>query len=207
MRKYMIMALLVLTALPAAAGGQKKESSPYKHEINVSWGWNPEEAMWQTFDFCRTGNNGVDYIYSNYISSKLCTGLISVDYNIQFKRWFALGAQLNAVAFYSTEMSSITDSVVSRYTDYAMSLLPYARFTYINRKNVKLYSSLGIGLGYFHDERPVETDYSSDRPDFMGIAAQFVPVGIMVGNRVYGMAELGTGTEYRGIRFGIGFRF
>ncbi len=207
MRKYLIAALLIIIALPSTAQEKKKESSPFKHEINVSWGWGPEEIQWEFYDFCKSGNNGLDFMYGNYIGSKKATGLISVDYNIQFKRWFALGVQANAFAISNTEISSITEKAVSKYTDYFISALPYARFTYLNRKYVKLYSSIGVGLGFYHDAKPIDTDYTSERINYMRPCGQFVPIGIMVGNKVYGMAELGTGTEYNGFRIGVGFRF
>ncbi len=207
MKRYIFIALLALTVLPSTARENRKASSPYRHEVNVSWGWNVDEISWRLYDFSASGNNGMDYIYNNYIGSKKTTGLISADYNIQLKRWFALGAQVNAVAIQMTEMSSITESKVSDFTDYAVTLLPYARFTYLNREYLKLYSSVGLGLGLYHDETPKDIEYTPEKRNSMGLCAQFVPFGIMVGKKVYAMAELGTGTEYVGFRAGLGFRF
>ncbi len=199
------MALLIFMALPSVA--EKKKSSPYRHEINVSWGYSPETSVWELYDIDLRGSDGLDYIYGSYIGRKVTTGLMSVDWNVQFRRWFALGTQFNAHAILNTEVSPLKESEVNRFTDYSLSLLPYARFTYVNREYIKLYSSVGLGLSFYHDAAPDEVGYKRETDNYMGISAQFVPFGIMVGKKVYGMFELGTGTEYQGFRAGIGFRF
>ncbi len=193
-----------MAVLPSFAEKKQKEHSPYKYEVNVSWGYMPFIAS--NYDHYRYGSaNSLANIYGNYTGKSVTTGLISADFNIHFKWWFALGTQLNTAVIKNAEMSAITGEKVDSFHDYTISALVYARFTYLNRKYVKLYSSVGAGLGYTYSGAP---EKGSDSPmDLTFPRGQLVPIGITAGDRVYGMAELGFGTEYTGFRVGIGYRF
>ncbi len=207
MRKILIAALLLMTVFPLAAEkrGEAGKACPYKYEVNLAWGYVPSYTHDETMDMVNSGNTGLDNIYSNYLSRR-SSGLMSADFNIQFKRWFALGLQFNAVVMPNTEYSSITGNVVSKFTDFELSFLPYARFTYLNRELVKLYSSIGLGLRLDHDEKPSENIYN-EIYNYGMACLQFVPIGVTVGKKVYGLFELGIGSEYNGCRFGVGYRF
>ncbi len=205
MRKILLTAMLILIALPSFAGKKERKSSPYRYEVNIAWGYTPAIAISALEDHDPYGSAGLDKVYGNYISRSVTTGLMSADFNIQFKRWFALGVQFNAVAITNTENSGITCMEIGKFTDYAISLLPYARFTYLNNEMVKLYSSVGLGIGINHDANPASHERRSS--DEVWPRFQLIPFGITVGKRVYGLAEIGLGTEYMGYRFGIGYRF
>ncbi len=207
MRKILIICLLLMVVIPSEAKGKKepKAACPYKYEFNIAWGYVPGYTHDETRDMVSSGNTGLDHIYGNYLARK-SSGLMSADFNIQFKRWFALGLQLNAVVMPGREYSPITENVVGKYTDFEISFLPYARFTYLNRELVKLYSSIGLGLRMDHDEAPSENVYN-DPGNYWMPCLQFVPVGVTVGKKVYGLFELGMGSEYMGCRFGVGYRF
>ncbi len=206
MRKILLTAMLILIAFPSIAGNKERKSpSPYKYEVDIAWGYTPALAISSLEDYGFYVNGGLDHIYGNYISRSVTSGLMSADFNIQFKRWFALGVQFNAVVITNTENSGITDKVIGKFTDYSMSLLPYARFTYMNSEMVKLYSSVGLGIGIYHNVNP--SGYETRSSEEIWPCFQLVPFGITVGKRVYGLAEIGLGTEYMGYRFGIGYRF
>lgn len=70
------------------------------------------------------------------------------------------------------------------------------RCNYLNRPKVKLYGSLEAGVLLSAGES-------------LGIApdVQLNPIGVEFGSRVFGMAELGVGMNYTGLRLGLGFRF
>ncbi len=205
MKKAFLMAVLVLLALPSIAGNKEKRPSPYRYEANIAWGYTPNFSITSFDDYAYFSYNTLDYMYRNYIGRKVTTGLISADFNIQYKKWFALGIQLNAVAITNTEMSAITKKASGKFTEYSLSLLPYARFTYMNREFVKLYSAVGAGLSFNHDVLP--QGYAADSRNNMSARFQLVPFGVMAGRRFYGLAELGLGTEYMGFRIGAGYRF
>ncbi len=199
------MAVLVLVAVSAAAGNRERKPSPYKYEVNVAWGAMPLDISSSWGDYYYYGNNNLDYIYGNYRGKQVTSGVISADFNIQYRKWFALGVQFNTVVISNTEMSPIEGRAVGKYSDYSLSLLPYARFTYRNREFVKVYSAIGAGLGFAHEGAP--QDRADDVENRIVGRIQFIPVGFTVGRRIYGMGEIGLGTEFMGIRLGIGYRF
>ena len=93
--------------------------------------------------------------------------------------------------------SSQTDIKLRRENGWTATVLPQARFNWIKKEVVKVYSSVGAG---------VRAGSFDERADIL-IAGQLVPIGINVGNKVFGFAELGIGTVYIGGMFGIGYRF
>ena len=73
---------------------------------------------------------------------------------------------------------------------------------------VRLYSYAGIGISFNH--------YSNDSVGYPGkgrkyhdlmFAGQVTPIGVTVGKSIFGFAELGLGTCFSGIAFGVGYRF
>ncbi len=205
MRKILLTAALVLAVLPSLAQDRDYKKSPYKYEVNIGWGYTPAYTISELEGYRSDGNGGLDHIYGNYVGRTVTTGLMSADLNIQYRKWFALGIQINAVAITNTEMSAITQTAVRKFTDYAVSVLPYARFTYINRECLKMYTSVGAGIGFNHDA-DLQSSYNGAF-NYVRAGFQFVPIGIMVGKRIYGMAEAGLGTEFIGYKIGIGYRF
>ena len=100
-------------------------------------------------------------------------------------------------AIWKDVYSCQTDKKLGRENGWTATVMPQARFSWVRKEIVKLYSSVGVGV------RAGEFD---GRDDAL-IAAQLVPIGINVGGRVFGFAELGFGTLYVGGMFGVGYRF
>ncbi len=208
MKRLPLIALVLMLALPAAAREERGKSQPsqYKHEINVSWGMIPGNESSGYSSYVTNYEAGLDKIYNNYMGPCTTSGLISADYNIQFRRHFALGIQMNGSVRTSTEISSIKEEVAAKYSMFNISALVYARFTYINRPMFKMYTSFGLGVRYTSKGRPDEIRITNPFPG-ASAAYQFVPYGFMIGNRIYGLAEMGIGGEFNGVRVGIGYRF
>jgi len=79
------------------------------------------------------------------------------------------------------------------------SLIPVTlegRCNYLNKPDVKLYGSLEAGVLL-----SLGSEFSVV-PDI-----QLNPIGVEFGHRFFGLAELGIGMNYTGIRGGIGYRF
>ncbi len=208
MKRYFLMVLLLMTALPLMAWEKKERpaDSPYKHEFNVAWGMMPGNEAFGYYSYFTNYEGGLDNIYGNYMDDCITSGVISADYNIQFKRWFALGTQINGSVTSHTEMSSITGKEVAGYKSFAVSALAYARITYMNREYVKIYSAFGLGVRYSQHGDPSEIHYSFPTSGFE-TAYQIVPYGITIGKKIYGMLECCVGSETSGLRFGVGYRF
>ena len=84
-----------------------------------------------------------------------------------------------------------------------MSILPSIRFQYLDRPVVGLYSGVSVGVLF-----AIESDYLDPKPRFDAVlpAFQLTALGVRVGNRVYGTAEIGVG--HKGfVNIGVGARF
>lgn len=205
------MPLIAAFPLFAAASSWQDGDRPYRYEVNLSWGGFPmlDALNFSGYDFLSVPDEvpctprSLADIYADYTGPSYSTGVISADFNIQFKKWFALGLQANFDGIWSSLHSSDTGERLGNCSGVAFSFLPYARFTYLNRPVVKLYSAVGLGIGAGYRK----FDNNDWEETLVYPAFQVTPIGIMVGRRVYGLFELGAGTVYVGCRAGIGVRF
>lgn len=85
-------------------------------------------------------------------------------------------------------------------------LVPTVRFTYLNRPIVRLYSSIGVGVGFCRERtRNVDGHIEANRNEHF-CPAEVTILGVSVGRRLFGFAELSTGSM--GVcSAGIGYKF
>ncbi len=205
-----MIAMVVLMTLPSIAGERKKKaiSLPYRHDLSVTWGMLPSYESMDFMSFHSSSyEGGLDNIYNNYMDKCLTSGVISLDYNIQLRKWLAVGVRMTGAWSRHTEMSSITGKAVSTYDNYSIGSLAYVKFTYFRRDWISMYSSIGLlGLKYTSIGAPKDfrTVYEYKN---MTNSYQIAPLGLTVGKKLYGMAEMTFGSECFGVRMGVGYRF
>ena len=185
---------------------------PYRYEVNIGWAGYPgssalsdcfSDLFYDRYVNSTSPSGSMGDIYADYAGPLYSTGNIAAEFNIQFKKWFALGLQANFDGLWATAFSSETGERMGNCGGIVFSFLPYARFTYLNRPVVKLYSAVGLGVGVGYRKY----DFSGFDSTIVYPSFQMTPIGIMVGKRLYGLFELGIGTVYFGCRAGIGYRF
>ena len=179
--------LLLLTASTASA----QEFVP-QHELRLSVGCVPiNHDYFTTYDFI--GNpllrHGATYT----------AGLWSLSYGYRFNKWFDLSVAVSYYGEYSAVYSNLDNSKIHPDNMHAISILPVARFTWLNRKWVRMYSSLALGA-YIEVEQGART-YTERY-----VGGQLTPVGITVGKSLFGFAEIGIGTQGLAT-IGLGYRF
>ena len=179
--------LLLLTASTASA----QEFVP-QHELRLSVGCVPiNHDYFTTYDFI--GNpllrHGATYT----------AGLWSLSYGYRFNKWFDLSVAVSYYGEYSAVYSNLDNSKIHPDNMHAISILPVARFTWLNRKWVRMYSSLALGA---HIE--VEQGTRTYTEGYVG--GQLTPIGITVGRSLFGFAEIGLGTQGLAT-IGLGYRF
>jgi len=95
-------------------------------------------------------------------------------------------------------------------TTHCISGLMCINFTYVNKKNVQVYSGTGLGMRYRitkENDTPVDGEETIDRIFHSTVSGFITPIGVHVGNdRVFGLAEVSLGTEAI-ISVGIGGHF
>ena len=127
----------------------------------------------------------------------------SLDYGYRVNDWLSIGGSLAWTAgicnLYNPQTLQHWDTM---HVDY-ISLMPTARFTWLRRNIVELYSSVGATAGIEHWMHYTNGEQHTFRPY---LSYDIKPIGISVGRRWYGFMEAGYGA--RGIiNVGFGHRF
>lgn len=130
----------------------------------------------------------------------------SVSYFYAVRPWFLVGGEV----YYSGEYNVVRDRLSNQWQGISgksgLSILPTIRFQYLNKRYVGLYSglSLGVYVGMTHGFELYDPNCSNVA--YALPAFQITALGVRVGNRVYGIAEIGLGNK--GIAtVGVGTRF
>lgn len=219
-RVFFVLAILVMSGrisvsaqetAPDMTTSEKKEPSDFRYELRIGWGGIPlmdTEVFYDgyspvlTYDRVFYHPSSLESIYMGYRGIGYMTGIISAEMDINFKRWFALTIGIGFNGMYQTVYDSVTGQKSGCNRGVAVSVLPEARFNWLNRNLVRMYSAAGIGI-VIGGKRNM--DYGSSEY-FLYPAFQLTPVGISVGRKVYGFVELGLGTQFLGGMAGVGIR-
>ena len=125
MKKLLIAVFLLIYSLCGA------QETGTRHLARLGWG----DMLFETLAF-HPGENTSHYGY---------TGHFFADYHYKFTRVVSVGAQVDFQGIFWTEDKSF------RSRNYDLCILPSARFTWMNREWVRLYSGLGTGLLFAFD--------------------------------------------------------
>ncbi len=139
------------------------------------------------------------------------TGEISYDnawwlsYTYNFTKLFALGFSVTYDG-YTNEAYNGPNQPSPRWHEYYITPMFTGRVSWLNRPIVRLYSSAGFGIA-FNSEGWYKSDSNGFHFRRCRFAWEATPIGISVGKKLYGYAELGIGTVYNIGCLGIGYRF
>lgn len=194
--KKILTLLLLLSALPTALTAREKpQRGPFaaEHELRLTAGAYPLLPYF--------GEWGCDADYPPVLRNThrgplYTSGAWSLSYGYRFRRWFDLGLTCSYYGEYSRSYSNRDLSPVHRNLSHAVTLMPLARFTWVNTPWVRMYSTLGLGA----------TISSGDCGRETLVSFQLTPVGIAVGRSFFGFAEAGFGAQ-GALMMGIGYRF
>ena len=192
-------AAVVLSIFSLDARSGKKEELPFKYEARLGWCGYPtgDDLNFASGHNPFYSSHPIKDLFADYDGPTYMTGNIMAEMDFHFRKWFTLAVGVAANGIWKDKYDALTDKLKGRESGFTLTVLPQARFTWVSRDIVRLYSSVGLGL----------TGGSFDDRSETVIAAQAVPVGITVGKRLFGFAEVGIGTVYIGGMFGIGYRF
>lgn len=206
------LSLLLLSLLPAGAAAQQEDAAatrnriPFvrQHEVRLAVGAYPLMPNMDIGGWGCTKYYDIDPSFrrQTHRGRVLTSGVWTLAYAYRFTRWFDLGLSLGHYGEYSSSYSNEDGSLVGRNRIHAISVMPVARFTWLNRRLVRMYSSVGCGAVIGWGRR--NHDFSAI--DERALALQFTPVGIAVGRSLFGFAEAGLGTQ-GSLTVGIGYRF
>lgn len=201
MKQFALILVAFLTLFPVTsegAGKVRKNAPLYDYEVRAGWGGRPmylDYSYFRRYDYyC-----GLDLgdLYRDYTGNVYMTGIISAEFSMNFKKWFSLAFNLGYNGFFTDSYSGKTDEKLRRENGYELIFMPQARFSYMSRPMVSMYSSIGIGVYGLS---------FMDKHDF-GVAAHLTLFGITFGKRLFGVFEIGVGNDYNGCMAGVGYRF
>ena len=130
------------------------------------------------------------------------SGAWTLSYEYRFRKWFSAGVAFTYYGEYGTTYSNLDNTLLSKNRVHRMGLMPEVRFTWLNRRWVRMYSSLAMGVSFGVTRGDV--GYYGRRVSFAGHLA---PLGITVGRSLFGFAELGGIGMNGALMLGIGYRF
>lgn len=191
--------IIFLLLLPVMASAQEQQN--WKRQARFGWsGYPVTESIIHTWSMCDCGEpiTSLVDIYQDYQKPMYTTGGISAEIAWHYKDWFTFALTMSGNFSWQGNKDAVTDKNTNTDTSLFIYVVPQARFNWVRKELVKMYSSVGIGLmgGYDLEKEP-------------GIlpAFQISPVGIEIGRKVFGFCELGLGMMYTGAMAGVGFRF
>lgn len=201
MKKNLLLCALTVACLNTTPSAAQSTQLSNRHEVRMGVGfiWYPE------FGYTRYGG----YMSSSeeyYLGDKIGTPAINLSYSYQFKNWLSFGATLSYSGVAQKGYDLYTDAVYQKNNEHFISLTPTVRFDWFRTNTIKLYSSVGVGLGYH-----IETDKTLQsggivRKDGFTPTIDFNPIGISVGRIFFGFCELGLSTMGI-VKAGVGYRF
>lgn len=140
-------------------------------------------------------------MYRDYRGDLRSMGNFHVAAGYRFKGWFTLSGYFMYNQMWQHLYDGSTEKITGTEFSHIISLAPEAKFTFLNKRYVQLYGSVSAGV----------TLYKSADAAFMEFDLlphiQLVPFGVSTGRRFFGFTEFGFGSEFVGLRAGMGIRF
>ena len=203
--KKLLLLIFLLAALPTALAAQEempaRRQEPFvrQHELRLTAGAYPF-MPYRLLE--RFGCDDSPALGRTHRGPVRTGGVWTLAYDYRFRKWFDLGLTVGYYGEYSSSYRNLDSSLAGRNRAHAVTVMPVARFTWLNRKWVRMYSSLGLGatFGFGH------LDYDSYYFEETTLALQFTPVGISVGRSLFGFAEIGFGAQ-GALMMGVGYKF
>ena len=206
--------LLMATAVMSAgtvATAQDGEMTLPQHEISVGYGTVTDIEIIDVFtDVLVTGFS----LGTVSTANKEFSGAINLQYLYRPERWLAFGCgatyEQRTQDCIRGSLKDDTREKVGEQTNRYFSVFPMVRFSWLNKKHVTMYSKVAVGMTFIGDKYKNVSDdgdegkVESEKDNLF--AYQLSPVGIQVGSKLCGFAELGFGRQGM-FQFGLAYKF
>lgn len=153
-------------------------------------------------------------IYRDYYGPVSTSGVITLGADFEIKKWLALSIDLGITPLWHDLYNGVTDKKIGSKSGVALQVIPSAKFYYLKRSNIRLYGSIGCGVGkYFNFDRLKYSYSSGSGYEYVDESIQFefqeAPIGLEISflKKHFAFAEFGFGTMYCGMRAGVGYKF
>lgn len=198
MKRYMMIAVALLAALFSGTANAQDTGLP-KYEFRLGWSGYPV-MDYENFTVGTTNDyygTPIKDMFTDFDGDTYMTGNIMAAMDFHLRKWFTLSVGVAANGIWKDVYEVRTGDKLRRETGCVITVLPQAKFMWLNRETVRLYSSLGLGW----------TGGGFDGKADSYVTGQAVLLGVSIGRRLVGFAEMGSGGLYMGGMVGIGYRF
>ena len=150
------------------------------------------------------------YDLQSYRGNLYSTGALSMAHSVKVAKWLEMGAVLTYVGNFRNIYSSTTNQIIGRENSRSFFFTPTLRFAWFNREWVRMYSSVGLGVGMmiehpFNLGAPGASRLSEPTIQW-GPSIQLTGFGISVGKRLFWFSEVQTFGTLGLFTMGIGYR-
>ena len=191
-----------LSTVQPKCGKCQRPPFSQQHELRASIGYVPMFAYLGSYFV--DGMPPPSYISPTFRGPLYTTGAVSVSYGYRFYRWLDVGMVVSYYNEFHRLYDSFTNDYLGRVYNHHITLMPTVRFTWLDRKWVRMYSSLAAGATFYTQSQTKvkgEAHYNSQN-----FAGHFTYLGITVGRSFFGFAELGIGAKGFAT-MGLGYKF
>ena len=173
----------------------------YEHDLRITYGapgiisYALLDSKYTLYNTKTDFPNRIDR-YRTKSTPRYTLATLGIGYSQQYEPWLALGCKSTFAASWQKNYDTISGDYLYNSNTYNVSLMLDARFSWLRREAVSMYSSFSLGV-LAHIERA-----NGGYIPFFDATL----VGISVGRSLYGFAEVGVGIG-GSVRVGIGYRF
>lgn len=196
-KQITIFSLLLLFGTIVSASAQQNESwedrSPYEITIGTNLG-----VRCFNYDEYSSGSENSNLMTTNTLQ----TPSINIGFTCKLNKRITVGA-IAAYAQSDYVKTAIYDnSIVKSDRCSYVSLAPRIRFDWLNGKNVTLYSSFALGVGFASERDRINDGLSRDATGYV----EATYIGLKVGRTLFGFADLSSSST-GAMRIGVGYNF
>ncbi len=216
--KRLILLSIALVMTAAVSAQSLNDSKPlklgpngyehYNHEIRLTIGASPIDHLYWGWGDAFVGYND-DLIHPNdflYDGAYKNSCGYALSYMYSPRKWLSFGLYAGYTGWWQSQFSSTTNELNSTKYEHHIMIVPTVRFSYLNRRYVRLYSSLGIGYGLCLERTKDSNGAVVQAYKTTFAPVQFTPIGVSVGRRLFGFAEVTVGSMAN-LSVGIGYKF
>jgi hypothetical protein len=198
------------------AGKSIKKSFPIEFDFRVSHGFLPitydfpENFLGERY-YCDVAPPTIENEYygaQRYEGNLYSTGSLNLSHSVRVKKWLEVGAVISYNGSFRNIYSTVDHSVVTSDNRHSFFFTPTIRFAWFTREYIRMYSSVGVGVGVMiYDDPQFRNVTFHEKEIQFGPSIQLTGFGISVGKSVYGFAEAGAVGTLGLFTIGMGYRF
>lgn len=221
MKKLALALAIYFLVLPVLCRAQDSDDVLH-YDVRFSLATLPENAT----DLLMNGRNhtwwdgygsvtglSLSEIYHDYNGASESTNAIGADVFFHVHNRFDIGIGLYCNHLWYNTYNGVTDQKTGIHKAAAVYVSPVFRLNYVKKGGVHLYGQVSLGMCKYINFDTLKYTYRDSYGDVqrvdnsLRLTGEIIPLGIEVGRKWFGFAEVGAGNRFSGVCMGFGHRF